>query len=84
MGTKEKLVDRLKQKPVDFTFEEAKRLLCLFGYVLSNKGRTSGSRVIFYKEGSPPIMLHKPHPAKVLRHYAVKQLVEVLLKNGDI
>ena len=84
MGTKEKLIERIKQRPADFTFDEAKRLLSLLGYVLSNKGKTSGSRVIFYKEGGAPIMLHKPHPGNVLKHYAVKQLLETLLENGDL
>ncbi len=62
MGTKDKLIERIKQRPVDFTFDEAKRLMSLLGYDLSNKGKTSGSREIFYKEGRAPIMLHRPHP----------------------
>ena len=84
MGTKEKLIERIKQRPADFTFDEAKRLMSLLGYDLSNKGKTSGSRVIFYKEGRAPIMLHRPHPENVLKHYAVKQLLETLLENGDL
>lgn len=84
MGTKDKLIERIKQRPVDFTFDEAKRLMSLLGYDLSNKGKTSGSRVIFYKEGRAPIMLHRPHPENVVKHYAVKQLFETLLENGDL
>lgn len=84
MGTKDKLIERIKQRPVDFTFDEAKRLMSLLGYDLSNKGKTSGSRVIFYKEGRAPIMLHRPHPENVVKHYAVKQLLETLLENGDL
>lgn len=84
MGTKDKLIERIKQRPVDFTFDEAKRLMSLLGYDLSNKGKTSGSRVIFYKEGRAPIMLHMPHPGNVVKHYAVKQLLETLLENGDL
>ncbi len=84
MGTKEKLIERIKQRPADFTFDEAKRLMSLLGYDLSNKGKTSGSRVIFYKEGKAPIMLHRPHPGNVLKHYAVKQLLETLLESGDL
>lgn len=84
MGTKDKLIERIKQRPVDFTFDEAKRLMSLLGYDLSNKGKTSGSRVIFYKEGRAPIMLHRPHPGNAVKHYAVKQLLETLLENGDL
>ena len=84
MGTKEKLIERLKRLTNDFTFDEAERLLTLFGYIKSNKGKTSGSRVMFYKSGGIPLFLHKPHPQKELKEYAVKQLLSELIKNKDI
>ena len=40
MSQKEKLIKRLKNKPRDFTFEEAERLLGYFGYERFDKGRT--------------------------------------------
>ena len=46
MGQKEKLIKRLKTKPRDFTFDEAETLLGYLTYSRSNKGKTSGSRVI--------------------------------------
>lgn len=84
MGTKEKLIKRLKSLPNDFTFDEAERLLTLFGYKKSNKGKTSGSRVLFFKSGRIPVFLHRPHPNKELKQYAVKQLLSELIKNEDI
>ena len=45
MGKKEKLIARLKSNPKDFTFDEMKSLLEALGFSMSNKGRTSGSRV---------------------------------------
>ena len=84
MGTKEKLVERLKHLPKDLTFDEAERLLSLYGYEKSNKGRTSGSRVLFYKADKLPVFLHRPHPQKELKEYAVKQLLTELITNGDI
>ena len=84
MGTKEKLVERLKSLPRDFTFDEAERLLNLFGYRKSNKGKTSGSRVLFSKPEKIPVFLHRPHPQKELKDYAVKQLLSELIKNGDV
>jgi hypothetical protein len=83
MGTKENLIERLKNLPKDFTFDEAERLLTLFGYQKSNKGKTSGSRVLYYKSGRIPVFLHRPHPNKELKEYAVKQLL-CELNNGDI
>lgn len=84
MGTKEKLIERLKGLPKDFTFDEAARLLNLFGYNMSNKGKTSGSRVSFSSPDKIPVMLHKPHPGNALKQYAIKQLLRELIANGDI
>ena len=84
MGRKEKLIRKLKSKPKDMTFEEAETLLNCFSYSRSNKGQTSGSRVIFTKEDYPPILLHKPHPRKELLLYQVRQLIEVLEREGLI
>ena len=84
MGTKEKLLERLKRLPTDFTFDEAERLLTLFGYVKSNKGKTSGSRVLFFKPEKKPVFLYKPHPRKELKEYAIKQLLSELIQNNDI
>lgn len=82
LGQKEKLLLRLKSKPKDFTFDEAETLLRCLDYRVSNKGRTSGSRVMFVSEAHPPILLHKPHPRKELLSYQVKQLIEALEQEG--
>ena len=82
LGQKEKLIERLKSKPKDFTFDDAESLLRCFSYHRSNKGRTSGSRVMFISEDHLPILLHKPHPRKELLEYQVKQLIEVLEQEG--
>ncbi len=84
MGQKEKLIQRLKSNPRDFTFDDAAALLAYFQYGLRNKGRTSGSRVAFVREGSPPILLHKPHGHKELLPYQVKQLRDTLEQEGLI
>ena len=78
MGQKEKLIEKLKSKPRNFTFDDAVRLLGYLSYTLSNKGKTSGSRVMFTSKQYPPITLHKPHPRKELLEYQVKQLIEML------
>ena len=84
MGKKEKLIKRLKSKPKDFTFEEATVLLNYLEYQQYDKGKTSGSRVIFKSENYPPIMLHKPHPNNELKAYQIKQLVQILESEGLI
>ena len=82
MGQKEKLIEKLKAKPRSFTFEDAARLLGYMDYRQSNKGKTSGSRVMFTSEGHPPILLHKPHPRKELLEYQVRQLLDILEQEG--
>ena len=77
MSRKDKLIDRLKSRPKDFTFDEAKGLLELCGYVISNAGKTSGSRVCFTR-GLKVFRMHKPHPRKELLHYQVKELLDEL------
>ncbi len=84
MGQKEKLIRKLKSVPRDMTFDEAETLLRYLTYLRSNKGKTSGSRVIFTSDSHPPILLHKPHPRKELLEYQVKQLIEILEQEGLI
>ena len=79
MSKKDKLIQRLRSIPKDFTFEEAEVLLAILGYRRMNKGKTSGSRVIFVSdEHKTKILLHKPHPRKELLEYQIKQLIEQL------
>ena len=84
MGTKEKLRERFLKLPSDFTFDEMQRLLEGYGYERSNKGRTSGSRLIFKNGDKRPIMLHKPHPGNIVKEYAMKQVLEDLREAGFI
>ena len=41
-------------------------------------------QALFVSEEYAPILLHKPHPRKELLEYQVKQLIEVLEKEGLI
>ena len=83
MGQKEKLILKLKSNPRTFTFDDAETLLGYFTYTRSNKGKTSGSRVMFTSaEYRTKILLHKPHPRKELLEYQVKQLIEQLEQEG--
>lgn len=83
MGQKEKLIAKLKSNSRTFTFDDAETLLGYFNYYRSNKGRTSGSRVMFVSDQyKTKIMLHKPHPRKELLEYQVKQLIRYLEEEG--
>ena len=79
MGKKDKLIAKLKSNPKDFTFEEAESLLGYLSFHKINKGKTSGSRVMFTSDKyNIKIILHKPHPRKELLSYQVKQLIDQL------
>lgn len=82
MRSKEKLIERFKRMPNDFTFDEMERLLSVFGYEKSNKGKTSGSRIIYRNENKRPIMLHKPHPGNIIKGYAMRQVLDELKEAG--
>ena len=70
--------------PSDFTFDEMQSLLSGYGYEKSDKGRTSGSRVIFKNGNKRPIMLHKPHPGNIVKDYAMRQVYDDLKEAGYI
>ena len=83
MSQKEKLIAKLKSNPKDFTFEDTESLLRYFSYHRNNKGKTSGSRVMFTSDKyQSKILLHKPHSRKELLDYQVKQLIELLEQEG--
>ena len=83
MSKKEKLIVRLKSKPKDFEFSEAKTLMRLCGYSVSNAGKTSGSQVYFTK-GRKVFYMHKPHPQKELHVYQVSAIIKELEQEGLI
>ena len=83
MSKKQKLIRRLKSRPRDFTFDEAETLLRSLGFVKSNKGKTSGSRVIFSR-GTLKIEIHRPHPGKALKPYAINEILKRLEREGLI
>ena len=84
-GTKGKTDCKIKTVPKDFSFDEAETLLGYLTYHKYNKGKTSGSRVVFISEAhKTKILLHKPDPRKELLEYQIKQLIEQLEQEGLI
>jgi len=79
MGKKEKLIAKLKSRPKDFKYTEAKTLMGLCGYSISNAGKTSGSQVYFTRNNKS-FYMHKPHPQKELHAYQVNAIIAELDK----
>lgn len=85
MSRIEKAKARLLALPRDYTYSEAKYLLGQLGFVESTKGRTSGSRVKFYRESDNRIILmHKPHPSDIMSAGSVRDLAEFLKGIGEL
>jgi len=79
MSTKDKLIERFKRQPKDFTWQELVRLFGIFGYAVNNKGKTSGSRVLFEAENETYIV-HRPHPSNIIKEYSMKQILDYLIE----
>ncbi|MDR0799792.1 MAG: type II toxin-antitoxin system HicA family toxin [Dysgonamonadaceae bacterium] len=83
MSAKDKLIERFKRQPKDFTFDELKTLLGYFGFKTNNKGKTSGSRVEF-ENLTDSLIAHKPHPSNIIKGYAMKQILDYLKEHKYI
>lgn len=82
MSSKDKLIERFKGCPTDFTWKELQRLLGNFGY---EEIQGNGSRVKFVnKTKNRVIALHKPHPGNILKHYIMTDVAQHLSENGLI
>ena len=82
MSKKEKLIQKLKAQSKSFSYEDAKVLLEYLDFWENNKGKTSGSRVVFESTEHANILLHKPHPNNELKNYQIKQLITFLEQEG--
>jgi hypothetical protein len=78
MTRKEKLIQRLKNKPKNFTWDETTSLLTGLGFTEVKKGKTGGSRRRFVNADNVVITLHKPHPGNILKRYQIEQIIEIL------
>lgn len=84
MGKYEKLIERFLTIPADFTWDELVKLLSYFGYTELTTGKTSGSRRRFLSKEQNIILLHKPHPARIIKKYMLRQVLQHLIEKGKI
>ena len=85
MSNLEKAKERLRNLPKDYTYNEARQLLNKLGFEERTQGKTSSSRVGFYRSSDDAvILLHKPHPGNQMSTGAVKALAQFLSGKGDL
>jgi len=78
MSKKEKLLNRFKSKPNDFTYNELKSLLNYLGFIEYNNEKTTGSSVKFIDHSGRKIELHKSHPSNIIKSYKIIDIIEKL------
>ncbi len=86
MSQADKLLERLLSKPNDFTFSELETLLSGLGYIKSNLGKTSGSKVCFInKQTRCTVRLHRPHHrGDSLKDYQINLVIDELTRTEVI
>ena len=81
MSKLEKAKKRILSIPSDYSYDEVNYLLNQLGFIESNLGKTSGSRVRFYREID---RFHKPHNKNILNKETIKDIVSTLIISGDL
>ena len=76
MGRTEKLLERLRSRPTDFTYEEVVRVLGYLGF--SEVPTGGGSRVRFQHADGRQFRMHKPHPGSIVKRYVVEELIDLV------
>ncbi|WP_076569850.1 type II toxin-antitoxin system HicA family toxin [Janthinobacterium sp. TND4EL3] len=81
MSKSVKLLSRLRQIPADFTWDELVTALTSIGFKDISDKPGSYRTFIFVASGIK-IFLHKPHPAKIMKRYALREIVAKLDELG--
>lgn len=85
MSQKDDLIARLRSRPKDFTIRELDSLMNKCGCEKSNSGKTSGSRIAYVHVKTQLVYkTHSPHPQPVLKSYVIDDVLEFLMKVGEI
>lgn len=74
MSKWEKLLTKILLLDKDLRFDELKKVLEEYGYVMKSPGR-GGSHYTFRKKGSSPITIPKNEPIKITYVEMVKEIV---------
>ena len=81
MSKKEKLLEKLLSRPLNFTWDEAVKLMKQYNFDLVKQ---SGSKRVFKHTSGLKIFLHEPHPQNTLLNYAMENLIDGLKSSGEI
>jgi predicted RNA binding protein YcfA (HicA-like mRNA interferase family) len=82
MERKDKLLERLRRRPRDFTWDELTTLLLRLGFRQVRTGKAGGSRCRFIRPDGCLISLHELHPGRILKRYRIDQILETIDREG--
>jgi hypothetical protein len=82
VSKKTKLLERLKSRPKDFTWDETLKLMRLCGFERVNK--PGSARMFVHVATRIKVRLHEPHPRNTLLPYMVDELMEGLRSVGEV
>ena len=80
----QKLTERLMSCPSTFEMRDLVRVMASYGFSIDEKGKTSGSRMRFYREcDGRMLLLHTPHPSNSLKAGTIRNVVSFLRELDD-
>jgi hypothetical protein len=82
VSKKSKLLERLQERPRDFTWDEACTLMKHCGFEL--KKGSGSARMFSHVQSGLKVRLHEPHPQNTLLRYMVNALIDALVEVGEI
>lgn len=82
MSKKDKLIERFKSIPSDFTFDDIVKLLGYFGFILANND--GSKRAFINPQTKQVIYCHEPHPGNIMKKYMLRDIKEKLEEGGHL
>jgi predicted RNA binding protein YcfA (HicA-like mRNA interferase family) len=80
MSKKEKLFERFKTRPKDFTWDEAVQVMKSRGFRMHK--HSGSARWFVHEQTKLKVRLHEPHPSPILKSYMFDVLIDGLKAAG--
>ena len=84
MSKKEKLLEKLRARPKNFTWDEAVSLMESCDFSVRNARGGGSGRMFIHGPSKLKVRLHEPHPSKTLLPYMLDRLIEALTEIGEL
>lgn len=79
----DKLIAQLLGRPSTYRVADFLKVMASYGFEMDNKGRTSGSRIRFYRPSDGRMfVMHAPHPSDELAAGTIRNIVRFLQDVG--